>query len=89
MVFPSSRGKPMSDSTISKLLRENDIPAVPHGFRSSFRDWCAENNVERQLAEAALAHSLGNTTETAYLRSDMFELRRGLMDDWADYLSKD
>ena len=86
LVFPSQRGKAMSDSTVSKLLRQNGIPAVPHGFRSSFRDWCADNNVERQLAETALAHAVGNATEAAYLRSDMFELRRDLMDRWADYL---
>ena len=86
LVFPSPRGNDLSDSTVSKLLRMNKIPAVPHGFRSSFRDWCAENNVERQLAETALAHAVGSATEAAYLRSDMFELRRDLMQKWADYL---
>ena len=47
LVFPSPSGKPLTDSTISKLLRENGIEAVPHGFRSSFRDWCAEANIDR------------------------------------------
>ena len=89
LVFPSARGKAMSDSTVSKLLRQNGIAAVPHGFRSSFRDWCAENNVNRQLAETALAHAVGSATEAAYLRSDMFDLRRALMQEWADYLGLD
>ncbi len=87
LVFPSSNGRALTDSTISKLLRENVIAAVPHGFRSSFRDWCAEANIDRQTAESALAHSVGDATETAYLRSDMFELRRGAMQAWADYLA--
>ena len=89
LVFPSSRGKAMSDGTVSKLLRENEIDAVPHGFRSSFRDWCAEQNIDRQLAEMCLAHAVGNATEAAYLRSDVFDLRRGVMNAWADYLNLD
>ena len=88
LVFPSVTGKSLSDSTISKLLRENGIPAVPHGFRSSFRTWCAEANIDRQIAESALAHSLGDATETAYLRSDLFALRRTAMIDWAKYLDE-
>ena len=88
LVFPSPRGKPLTDATLSKLLRENEIGAVPHGFRSSFRDWCAHANIDRQVAEASLAHSVGNATETAYLRSDMFELRRAAMVAWGEFLSK-
>ena len=88
LLFPSLRGKPMTDSTMSKMLRENGIEANPHGFRSSFRDWCAEQNIDRQVAEAALAHAVGNATEAAYLRSDMFELRRRAMVDWGAYVSK-
>ena len=86
LVFPSSTGRAMSDSTVSKLLRQNGIDAVPHGFRSSFRDWCAEQNIDRQIAEMCLAHKVGSATEAAYLRSDMFALRRAAMDAWADYL---
>lgn len=87
LIFPSLRGKPMTDSTLSKMLRDNGIEANPHGFRSSFRDWCAEQNIDRQIAESALAHSVGNATEAAYLRSDMFELRRRAMVDWGAYVS--
>ena len=86
LVFPSGNGKALTDSTISKLLRENGVKAVPHGFRSSFRDWAAHANVDRQTAESALAHAVGNATEAAYLRTDMFDLRRAAMDEWAAYL---
>ena len=57
-----------------------------HGFRSSFRDWCAETGKPRELAEAALAHTVGGV-EGAYFRSDPFERRRLLMDQWAAYLT--
>ena len=87
LIFPSLRGKAMTDSTMSKALRENKVEANPHGFRSSFRDWCAEQNIDRQVAESALAHAVGNATEAAYLRSDMFGLRRAAMDGWAAYLT--
>ena len=60
---------------------------MPHGFRSSFRDWCAETGVARDLAESALSHSLGGTVETAYLRSDLAEQRRELMQGWGDYVA--
>ena len=61
---------------------------MPHGFRSSFRDWAAERtSTPREVAEAALAHTVQNPTEAAYARSDLFERRRRLMDDWATYLS--
>ena len=85
LVFPSSRCKAMSDNTISKLMRELEIEGTPHGFRSSFRDWCAETGKQRELAEAALAHIVGGV-EGAYFRSDLFEARRALMDQWASFL---
>ena len=88
LVFPSVfRGKVLSDNTLSKLLRDLAVPAVPHGFRSSFRNFCAERNVDREIAEQALAHTISNATEAAYLRSDILDLRRELMDTWADYLN--
>ena len=86
LVFPSITGKILSDSTVSKLLRELDIEAVPHGFRSSFRDWCAESGQPREIAEAALAHTVQGV-EGAYFRSDLFELRRHVMDAWAEHIS--
>ena len=66
-----------------------DIAAVPHGFRSSFRDWAAEETDHpREVIEAALAHAVRNRVEAAYARSDLFERRRRLMDEWAAYLAR-
>ena len=79
----------LSDSTLSKLLRELGIGAVPHGFRSSFRDWAAERtDVPREVCELALAHVNSDRVEAAYRRSDLFDRRRELMAEWADYLSQ-
>ena len=86
LVFPSPRGRPLSDSTISKLVRENSIACVPHGMRSSFRDWCGEAGVGRELAESALAHVVKDATEAAYFRSDLLERRREVMQAWADHI---
>ena len=88
LVFPSARGTTISDMTVSKLIREQGTAAVPHGFRSSFRDWCGETGQPREIAEAALAHAVGNQIEAAYARSDLFERRRELMDAWAGYLAR-
>ena len=88
LVFPSRRGKALSDMTLSKLVKELGIRAVPHGFRSSFRDWAAERtNHPREVVEAALAHVVKNKVEAAYARSDLFERRRELMEAWAAYLN--
>jgi integrase len=71
---------------LSALMRRMQVNAVPHGFRSSFRDWCAERtNFPRELAEQALAHVLTNKVEAAYRRSDLFDKRRKLMDAWARF----
>ena len=86
-VFPSPTGKALSDSTLSKLCRENDIGCVPHGMRSSFRDWAAEcSDAPREVCELALAHVNSDRVEAAYRRTDLFERRRKLMDDWARYI---
>ena len=88
LVSPSRGGKPFATTTLSELLRELNVAAVPHGFRPSFRDWAAEETVHpREVAEAALAHKVRSQIEAAYLRSDLFERRRRLMDDWAGYLA--
>ena len=86
-IFPAKEGGQMSDMVFTALLRRLKVDCAPHGFRSSFRDWCAETGVARDLAESSLSHSLGGAVETAYLRSDLAEQRRELMQDWADYLS--
>ena len=88
-VFTRRRGKPLDDKQLRCLLREHRIAAVPHGFRSTFRDWAAEETDHpREVIEAALAHVVQNRVEAAYARSDLFERRRILMDDWARYLAQ-
>ncbi len=74
--------------SLTKILRTTGLAekTVVHGFRSSFRDWCAETGKPREIAEAALAHTVGGV-EGAYFRSDLFERRRLLMDLWAPYLT--
>ena len=87
LVFPSATGRRMSDNTFEKLLRDLGIDAVPHGFRSSFRDWCGESGQPRELAEAALAHTVRNKAEAAYARTDLLQRRRLLMEAWSRYLA--
>ena len=87
LVFPSARGKQLADARLSKLLEQLGIAAVPHGFRSSFRDWASERTDHpREVVEAALAHVVRDQTEAAYARSDLFDRRRQLMTDWMLYL---
>ena len=92
LIFPSPirRGRTLSDMTLTKVLRDTGLAgrATVHGFRSSFRDWCADTGKAREVAEAALAHTVGGV-EGAYFRSDLFERRRRLMDAWAAYLMGD
>jgi len=85
LIFPSAKGKPISNATMSKLCKENNIGCVPHGMRSSFRDWCGETGVSRELAEAALAHTVKGV-EGAYARSDPLERRRELTEKCGRYL---
>ena len=84
LVFPSRGGKPLDEKRLRWLMKKNRIAAVPHGFRSSFRDWAAEEtNHPREVVEAALAHTVQNKVEAAYARSDLFGRRRRLMEDWS------
>jgi integrase len=87
LVFPGARyGKPLSDMTLTKVCRDLEVPAVPHGFRSSFRDWVAEEtDFDGDVAEMALAHTIENKVEAAYRRGNLLEKRRALMDAWATY----
>ena len=88
LVFTLGGGHPIFDKRLRRLLRKLEIAAVPHGFRSSFRDWVAEETDHpREVVEAALAHVVRNKVEAAYRRTDLFERRRRLMDDWAAYLA--
>jgi integrase len=87
LVFLSSRGgRPLSPVAMLRVMRAMGVTGTPHGFRSSFRDWCAEQtNFPRELAEAALAHTLKGKAERAYQRGDLLEKRRRMMDAWARY----
>ncbi|WP_423927270.1 tyrosine-type recombinase/integrase [Candidatus Palauibacter sp.] len=87
LVFPSPTNRVLSDSTFSKLLRENGVLAVPHGFRTSFRVWCGDTGVAREVAEAALSHVVRDKVEAAYARGTLFARRRTVMEDWADYVA--
>lgn len=89
-VFPAPRGNGvLSDMALIKMTRDMGDQCTPHGFRSTFRDWCAENtNYPREAAEHALAHGIPDKTERAYYRSDLFVKRIALMAEWARYCSK-
>lgn len=89
LVFPASRrGRTISDMTLSAVLKRLGIEATPHGFRTSFRTWCAEaTNTPREVAELALAHVTGSAVERAYARTDHFERRIPLMAKWAEFLT--
>ena len=87
LIFPgATSNSTLSDMALLELLRGMELPATVHGFRSSFRDWVAEEtDVPREIAEAALAHTLENKVEAAYRRTDFLAKRRDLMNAWADF----
>jgi integrase len=88
-VFPSPRGKMLSDMTLTAVLRRKGVDATTHGMRSAFRDWCAEaTSYSREVAEMALAHTIGNAVEAAYRRGDLMAKRTRMMRDWAAYLAR-
>ena len=88
LVFPGPKaGKPLSNMAISSLLDRMKVETTTHGFRSSFRDWAGEmTSFPREIAEAALAHQIGDEVERAYRRGDALEKRRKLMDAWAAFI---
>ena len=87
LVFPNRDGNELKDRALSGLLRRLGIAAVPHGFRSTFRDWASEmTSHPRELAEFALGHAIPNKVEAAYARSTLIDRRHDLMEEWADYL---
>ena len=92
LIFPSPvrRGKPMSDMTLTKVLRDTGLAerAVVHGFRASFRSWASERtNADHAVMELSLAHAVGNSVERAYARSDLFAKRARLMAQWGAFVS--
>ena len=88
LIFPNrNTGRAYSDSAFSKLFRELEIPAVPHGTRQSFTNWTSDQpNTDHIMVDVALAHDVGNEVRKAYLTNDMFEKRRTMMQKWTDFL---
>ena len=88
LVFPAPRSRGTNiRHGLHPVAPETGTRFVPHGLRSSFRDWAAEQTGSpHAVVETALAHTVGNATEAAYFRSDLFELRRALMGEWSAYL---
>jgi integrase len=88
LVFRSPKGKPLSDMTLTACMRRMNLDAVPHGLRSTFRDWVSERTAyPREVAEKALAHTVADAVEAAYRRGDLFDKRRKMMNDWAAFLA--
>jgi integrase len=90
LLFPSTRGRKLSDVGVSKALKTvtGDSDATVHGLRSTFRDWAGETTGHpREVIEHALAHQLKDKAEAAYARGTQIEKRRKLMQDWADYVA--
>lgn len=101
LIFPAQRGGEMSDMTLSAVMRRINTdcknswldprtkkPAVPHGLRSTFKDWAIEKTeYPSEMSEIALAHKVGNNVEQAYRRGNMVEKRRAMMEDWGKYLN--
>ena len=86
LIFPGSKGQPLSDMSLLAVMRRMKVDAVPHGFRSTFRDWVGEKtHYPSDVAETALAHALESKVEAAYRRGDALEKRREMMRDWAAF----
>lgn len=90
LIFPNTKGDKLSDMTLTAVLRRmNRSDITAHGFRSTFRDWCSERtNYPRDVAEMALAHTIGDKVEAAYRRGDLFEKRRRMMREWGKFSGK-
>ena len=86
-MFPGRPGKPLSDGALLALLKRMErADLTVHGFRSTFRDWAAEQtNFSREVAEMALSHAIGDKVEAAYRRGDLLEKRRRMMEAWAAF----
>ena len=87
LIFANSAGKPFSLATLVQTLRRNMAEYTVHGFRSSFRDWAADNAIDRELAEVSLAHKVGSAVEHSYWRSDIVERRREIMEAWGKHVT--
>jgi integrase len=87
LVFPGVKGQPLSDNTLSKVMRDAAIAGTPHGFRSSFKDWAAETGIRDEVSEASLAHADPNRVRAAYRRTKFLDERVDVMRRWGDFVS--
>lgn len=87
LVFPGAGGRPLSDMSLTAVLRRMEVDATVHGFRSSFKDWASERtHYPNEVSEMCLAHAIGSKVEAAYRRGDLLAKRKHLMADWASFL---
>ncbi|MCU9839164.1 integrase arm-type DNA-binding domain-containing protein [Ruegeria sp. WL0004] len=86
-LFVGHRGKPLSDMSMTQVMKRAGLPYRPHGFRSSFRDWCADHGEDWNLAEVALDHRVGGKVQRSYQRSDLLDRRRPLMERWGAWVA--
>lgn len=85
-LFDAPRGGPLSNMSVSAVCRRMEVPVVPHGFRSTFKDWCrASTTYADEISELALSHVNSDATRAAYARDDLLEVRRELMEQWGQY----
>ncbi|MDE0138191.1 MAG: integrase arm-type DNA-binding domain-containing protein [bacterium] len=84
-IFPTKTGEQIPSWVLTKLPTRLNLEGTLHGMRSTFRDWCGEQGIAREVAEGSLAHRIGNAAEQAYARSDLLQRRRQLMETWAQY----
>ena len=87
VLFPGLKGKPISDVTMSKNMRDRGMSSRPHGFRSSLRTWAEDTGQPFEVAETTLGHMIGNKVERAYQRSDLIEKRAVMMAAWANHVT--
>jgi len=86
LIFPGTKGQALSDSTLSKLMRDAGVAGTPHGFRSAFKDWAAEAGVRDEVSEAALAHADRDRVRAAYRRTHFLAERAKLMQSWGKFV---
>jgi integrase len=94
-IFPGATGKALSDMALSQLMRgmrergELNVDAVPHGFRSTFRDWAAEQTrYPDEIRKAASGHAISDAVKASYERTDLLDRRRSLMNEWANFIDQ-
>lgn len=87
VIFSGITGRPLSDNTFSKLMRDAGVAGTPHGFRSAFKDWAAEAGVRDEVSEVALGHSDRDKVRAAYRRTRFIEERKIVMERWASFVT--